>query len=138
MAGVLLLAGGGLVGLSCFLPWFTLSVTILGISGTGHAHGTDFTSGKVALVLAFVSVILAVIDLRGGDGSLRRWSVGAALAGSAIVVYESWHKASTFMVAASSTNFAHASVGPGLWVGLLGGAAAVAAGFLGRSESAAE
>ena len=137
MAGVLLLAGGGLVGVACFLPWISLSITILGVSGTGHAHGTDFTSGKVALVLAFVSVLLAVIDVRGGDGSLRRWSAGAAIVGAAIVVYESWHKASTFAIAASSTNFAHASVGPGLWVGLLGGAAAVAAGFLGRSEPAA-
>ncbi|HTZ04470.1 MAG TPA: hypothetical protein VMB53_01815 [Gaiellaceae bacterium] len=133
MAGVLLLAGGGLVGLACFLPWISVSIQILGVSGTGHVHGTDFTSGKVALVLAFVSVLLAVVDLRGGDGSLRRWSIGAALAGSAIVVYNAWHKSSTFAVAASGTSFAHASTGPGLWVGLLGGAAAVAAAIVGRA-----
>jgi hypothetical protein len=133
VAGVLLLAGGGLVGLACFLPWFSVSFQILGVSGSAHAHGTDFTSGKVALVLAIASVLLAVIDLRGGDGSLRRWAIGAALAGSAIVVYNAWHKSSTFAVAASSTSFAHASTGPGLWVALLGGAAAVAAAFVGRA-----
>ena len=136
MAGrVLLLAGGALVGIACFLPWISVSISLFGVSGTGHLHGTDFTSGKVALVLAFGSVLLAVIDSRGGDGSLRRWAIGAAVLGSAIVVYNAWHKSSTFAIATSSTSFAHASTGPGLWVGLLGGAAAIAAAFVGRSES---
>ena len=55
--------------------------------------------------------------------------------GSAIVVYNAWHKSSTFAIATSGTSFAHASTGPGLWVGLVGGAAAIAAAFLGSSES---
>ena len=136
MAGrILLLAGGALVGVACFLPWISVSINLFGVSGTGHVHGTDFTSGKVALVLAFASVLLAVIDFRGGDGSLRQWSIGAAVLGSAIVVYNAWHKSSTFAIAASGTSFAHASTGPGLWVGLVGGAAAIAAAFVGRSES---
>jgi len=132
MAGVLLLAGGGLVGTACFLPWLSLSVSLLGVSGAANMHGTDTTAGKVALVLAFVSVLLAVIELRGGDGSLRRWSVAAALAGAAIVVYKSWRYSSTFMAATAGSNFAHASMGPGMWVALLGAAAATAAGLLAR------
>lgn len=137
MAGVLLLAGGGLVGAACFLPWLKLSVNILGISGSANMHGTDTTSGKVALVLAIVSLLLAVIELRGGDGSLRRWSIGTALAGAAIVVYKSWRYSSTFAIATSGSNVAHASMGPGMWVALLGAAAAIAAGLLAQ-ESAAD
>jgi hypothetical protein len=136
MAGrVLLLAGGALVGAACFLPWISVSINLFGVSGTGHVHGTDFTSGKVALVLAFASVLLAAIDFRGGDGSLRTWSIAAAVLGSAIVVYYAWDKSSTFQIASSGTSFAHASTGPGLWVGLVGGAAALAAAFVGRSDS---
>jgi hypothetical protein len=135
VAGVLLVAGGGLVGIACFLPWVKVSFELLGISATGSIHGTDLTSGKVALVLAIASVLLAVIELRGGDGSLRRWSIGAALAGAAIVVYKSLHYSSTFAIAASSSDGAQTTVGLGLWVGLLGGAAAIAAAFVGRGES---
>jgi hypothetical protein len=132
MAGVLLLAAGGLVGTACFLPWLSLSMSLLGVSGVASMHGTDTTAGKVALVLAFGSVLLAVIELRGGDGSLRRWSIGTALAGAAIVVYKSWRYSTTFMVATAGSNFAHASMGPGMWVALLGAAAAIAAGVLSR------
>ena len=132
MAGVFLVAAGGLVGTACFLPWLSLSVNLLGVSVAGSMHGTDTTSGKVAIVLAFTSVLLAVIDLRGGDGSLRSWSIGTALAGAAIVVYKSWRFSSTVAVAAAGTNFAHASMGPGMWVALLGAGAAVAAGVLVR------
>jgi hypothetical protein len=132
MAGVLLVASGGLVGAACFLPWLSLSVNFLGVSGAANMHGTDTTSGKVALVCAFASVLLAVVELRGGDGSLRRWSIAAALAGAAIVVYKSWRYSSTFMVATAGSSFAHASMGPGMWVALVGAAAAIAAGVLAR------
>jgi hypothetical protein len=132
MAGILLVGAGGLVGTACFLPWLSLSVNLLGVSAQGSMHGTDTTSGKVALVLAFASVLLAVIELRGGDGSLRRWSIGTALAGAAIVVYKSWRYSSTFTVAAAGSSFAHASMGPGMWVALVGGGAAIAAGVLAR------
>lgn len=132
MARVLLFAGGGLVGTACFLPWLSLSVSLLGVSGHANMHGTDTTAGKGALLLAFASVVLAVVDARGGDGGLRRWSVGTALAGAAIVVYKSWRYSATFVIATSSSNFAHASMGPGMWVALLGAAAAIAAGVLQR------
>jgi hypothetical protein len=36
------------------------------------------------------------------------------------------------MAATAGSNFAHASMGPGMWVALLGAAAATAAGLLAR------
>jgi hypothetical protein len=132
MAGIFLLAGGGLVAVACFLPWFSLSVSLAGFSGAANVHGTNTPAGKLAFGFALASVLLAVIDLRGGDDRMRRWSVGAALAGSAIIVYKSWRYSSDFGVAAASSSVAHASTGPGIWVALVGAGAAIAAALLAR------
>jgi len=72
MSKMLALGGGALVGIACFLPLLSLTITFGALSGTGNVHATDLTSGKVALVLAFASLLLAVIDIRDGDGTYRR------------------------------------------------------------------
>src|SRR5579864_7601885 len=90
MAKILALGGGALVGIACFLPLLSLSITFGALQTSGNLHATDLTSGKVALVLAFASLLLAVIDIRGGDGSYRRPAAACAPVGAASAVYKSW------------------------------------------------
>jgi len=133
---VLALGGGALVGLACFLPLLSLSVTVAGFSGTGSLHATDLTAGKVALVLAFIAVLLGVVDLRGGAGTLRRPAAVLAIAGAAIVVYKSWKLMSTVNAAAAMSTTAslvHVSMGTAMWVALVGAGLAFASDFVGRA-----
>jgi hypothetical protein len=120
---------------ACFLPLLSLSVTIAGFTGSGDLHATDLTAGKVALVLAFAAVLLGVIDLRGGEGTLRRPAAACAIAGAAIVVYKSW-KLMSLINSASSTatvsSIAHVSMGTAMWVALAGAGLAFASDFVGR------
>jgi hypothetical protein len=128
MAKILALGGGALVGIACFLPLLSLSITFGALQTSGNLHATDLTSGKVALVLAFASLLLAVIDIRGGDGTYRRPAAACALVGAAIVVYKSWTL--TSKVNSAGVSFAHVSMGMGMWVALIGGGVAVASDFI--------
>jgi len=128
MAKILALGGGALVGIACFLPLLSLSITFGALQTSGNLHATDLTSGKVALVLAFASLLLAVIDIRGGDGTYRRPAAACALVGAAIVVYKSWSL--TSKVNSAGVSFAHVSMGMGMWVALIGGGVAVASDFI--------
>ena len=128
MAKILALGGGALVGIACFLPLLSLSITFGSLQTSGNLHATDLTSGKVALVLAFASLLLAVIDIRGGDGKYRRPAAACALVGAAIVVYKSWTL--TSKVNGAGVSFAHVSMGMGMWVALVGGGVAVASDFI--------
>ena len=128
MAKILALGGGALVGIACFLPLLSLSITFGALQTSGNLHATDLTSGKVALVLAFASLLLAVIDIRGGDGTYRRPAAACALVGAAIVVYKSWTLMSK--VNSAGVSFAHVSMGMGMWVALIGGGVAVASDFI--------
>jgi hypothetical protein len=130
MSKMLALGGGALVGIACFLPLLSLTLTFGAVSSSGNVHATDLTSGKVALVLAFASLLLAVIDIRGGDGTYRRPAAACALVGAAIVVYKSWTL--TSKVNGAGVSFAHVSMGMGMWVALIGGGIAVASDFVGR------
>ena len=130
MSKKLALGGGALVGIACFLPLLSLTITVGTLSSSGNVHATDLTSGKVALVLAVVSLLLAVIDIRGGDGTYRRPAAACALVGAAIVVYKSWTLTSKINGAGAS--FAHVSMGIGMWVALVGGGVAIASDFVGR------
>jgi hypothetical protein len=127
---MLALSGGALVGIACFLPLLSLTITFGALSQSGNVHATDLTSGKVALVLAFASLLLAVIDIRGGDGTYRRPAAACALIGGAIVVYKSWTL--TSKINGAGVSFAHVSMGIGMWVALIGGGVAVASDFVGR------
>jgi len=128
MSKLLALGGGALVGLACFLPLLSLTVTFGALHTSGNVHATDLTSGKVALVLAFGSLLLAVIDIRGGDGTYRRPAAACALVGAAIVVYKSWTL--TSRVNGAGVSFAHVSMGMGMWVALVGGGIAIASDFV--------
>ena len=128
MSKILALGGGALVGLACFLPLFSLTVSFGEISANGSAQASDFTAGKVALVLAFASLLLAVIDIRGGEGTYRRPAAGCAIVGAAIVVYKSWKLTAEF--SGADTAFAHASVGIAMWVALIGAGIALASDFV--------
>jgi hypothetical protein len=121
---LLLFAPGALVGLSCFLPWLSLSVSLAGISLVANPKGIDTGAGKLALGLALASLALAAMGRRG-------WSVGTALAGAGLVLYKSMYYRSQFT---DVSGVAHASFGSGTWVALLGGAAAVAAAMVARRE----
>jgi hypothetical protein len=133
MSKILALGGGALVGLACFLPLFSLTVSFGEISANGSAQASDFTAGKVALVLAFASLLLAVIDIRGGEGTYRRPAAGCAIVGAAIVVYKSLALAGQFNDPALGTGIGHASPGIGMWVAFLGGAIAVASALTSRA-----
>src|SRR3954453_7853457 len=128
MSKLLALGGAALVGLACFLPLLSLTVTFGALSTSGNVHATDLTAGKVALVLAIGSLLLAVIDIRGGDGTFRRPAAACALVGAAIVVYKSWTL--TAKGNAAGLSFAHVSMGTGMWVALVGGGIAVASDFI--------
>jgi hypothetical protein len=130
MSKMLALGGGALVGIACFLPLLSLTITYGALHGSGDVHATDLTSGKVALVLAFASLLLAVVDIRGGDGTYRRPAAACALVGAAIVVYKSWTL--TSRVNGAGVSFAHVSMGVGMWVALVGGGVAIASDFVGR------
>jgi hypothetical protein len=131
MSKLLALGGGALVGLACFLPLLSLSVTVAGFSAGGNLHATDLTAGKVALVLAFLSVLLGVVDVRGGEGTLQRPAAALAIIGAAIVVYKSWKLMG--QVNALGDTFAHVSMGVGMWVALAGAGVAFASDFIGRT-----
>jgi hypothetical protein len=128
MSKMLALGGGALVGIACFLPLLSLTVTFGQFSGSGNVHATDLTSGKVALVLAIGSLLLAVIDLRGGDGSYRRPAAACAIVGAGIVIYKSWKLASE--VNGAGVSFAHVSMGIAVWVALVGAGVALASDFV--------
>ena len=128
MSKVLALGGGALVGVACFLPLLSLSITFGQLSTSGNVHATDLTSGKVALVLAFGSLLLAVIDIRGGDGTFRRPAAACAIVAAAIVIYKSWKLTSE--VNAAGVSFAHVSMGVAVWVALLGAGVALASDFV--------
>jgi hypothetical protein len=130
MSKMLALGGGALVGIACFLPLLSLTITFGALQSSGNVHATDLTSGKVALVLAFASLLLAVIDIRGGDGTYRRPAAACAIVGAAIVVYKSWTL--TSKVNGAGVSFAHVSMGVGMWVALIGGGVALASDFVGR------
>jgi hypothetical protein len=129
---ILALAGGAIVGIGCFLPLLSLSLSIAGVTTKGNVSATDMTAGKVALVFAFAALLLAALDLRDGDGSLRRWAAGCALVGASIIVYKSWTLSAKANAALSATTFGHVSVGIGMWVALVGGGVALASDFVGR------
>ena len=128
------LAGGGLVGAACFLPWMSASVSLAGFSARGHMSGTDTTAGKVALVLGFAALLLAALDLNSGAEHYRRFAAGAAIVGAAIVVYKAWSLTAQMNdAAANSAGFVgHVSIGVGMWVALVGGGIALASDFVGR------
>ncbi len=127
---MLALGGGALVGIACFLPLLSLTVTFGAVSSSGNVHATDLTSGKVALVLAFGSLLLAVIDIRGGDGTYRRPAAACAIVAAAIVVYKSWKI--TSQINSAGVSFAHVSMGVAVWVALVGAGVALASDFVGR------
>ncbi|HZR96059.1 MAG TPA: hypothetical protein VFA56_10215 [Gaiellaceae bacterium] len=128
MSKILALGGGALVGIACFLPLLSLSVTFGQFSSSGNLHATDLTAGKLALVFAIGSLLLAVWDVRGGDGTLRRPAAACAIVGAAIVVYKSWTL--TSKLDAAGAGFAHASMGLAMWVALVGAAVALASDFV--------
>jgi len=127
---MLALSGGALVGIACFLPLLSLTVTFGAVSSSGSVHATDLTSGKVALVLAIGSLLLAVIDIRGGDGTYRRPAAACAIVAAAIVVYKSWKI--TSQINSAGVSFAHVSMGVAVWVALVGAGVALASDFVGR------
>ena len=116
------------MGIACFLPLLSLSVTVGQLSASGNVHATDLTIGKVALVLAIVSLLLGVIEIRGGDGTYRRPGAALAMVGAGLVIYKSWKLTST--VSASGGTFFHASMGVAVWVALLGAGIALASDFV--------
>jgi hypothetical protein len=120
---LLVLAPGALVGLACFLPLVSASVSIVGVSGTGHVDATDTTVGKVALVLAFLVVLLDALDLRGGGRRYRSGTTALAILAALLVAYKGWALQGQFDSVAASTVAVHASIGIGVWVALLGGLA---------------
>jgi hypothetical protein len=128
MSKILALGGGALVGIACFLPLLSLSVTFGSLSTSGNVHATDLTAGKVALVLAFASLLLGVWDVRGGDGTLRRPAAACAIVGASIVIYKSWSL--TSKVNAAGVSFAHVSMGTAVWVALVGAGVALASDFI--------
>ena len=130
---VLALAGGGLVGVACFLPFFSVSVSVTGFSAAATMKGTDTTAGKVALALGFAALILAALDLQSGQVPFRKWASGCAILGAAIVVYKSLALAGQFNDPALGTGIGHASPGIGMWVAFLGGAIAVASALTSRA-----
>jgi hypothetical protein len=130
MSKMLALGGGALVGIACFLPLLSLTVTFGAVSSSGNVHATDLTSGKVALVLAIGSLLLAVIDIRGGDGTYRRPAAACAIVAAAIVVYKSWKI--TSQINSAGVSFAHVSMGVAMWVALVGAGVALASDFVGR------
>jgi hypothetical protein len=120
---LLVLAPGALVGLACFLPLVSASVSIVGVSGTGHVAATDTTVGKVALVLAFLVVLLDALDLRGGERRYRSGTTALAILAALLVAYKGWALQGQFDSVAASAVAVHASIGIGVWVALLGGLA---------------
>jgi hypothetical protein len=126
MAGGLLFTGGGFVGLSCFLPWFSISVNLAGISLAAHEKGIDTGAGKIVLGLSLAALALAALGRRG-------WSVGAGLAGAGLVLYKSMYYKSQFT---DVTGVSHTSFGTGTWVALLGGLALAAGAYVARREDA--
>ena len=128
MSKILALGGGALVGIACFLPLLSLSITFGQLSTSGNVHATDLTAGKVALVLAVASLLLAVWDIRGGDGTLRRPAAACAIVGAAIVIYKSWSL--TSKLNAAGLSIAHVSMGVAVWVALVGIGVAVASDFV--------
>jgi hypothetical protein len=120
---LLVLAPGVLVAVGCFLPLVSASVSIVGVSGTGNIAATDTTVGKVALVLAFVAVLLDALDLRGGERRYRGGTTALAVLAALLVAYKGWSVQSQFDSVAVSQIAVHASIGIGVWVALLGGLA---------------
>ena len=125
---LLVLAPGALVALGCFLPLVSASVSVVGLSAGGHVAATDTTVGKVALVLAFLALLLDSLDLRGGERRYRGGTTALAILGALLVAYKGWSVESEFNSVAVSQIAVHASIGIGVWVALLGGLA----GTLGR------
>ena len=114
-----------LASLRVFSRWDWMSS---GEEPGGHASAPDTTAGKVALVLAFVAVLLAALDLRGGERRYRSGTTALAVLAALIVAYKGWSLADQFNSVAASHIAVHASIGIGVWVALLGGVA----GALGR------
>ena len=128
MLPLLVLMPGALVAVGCFLPLVSASIAIAGFGGSGHVAATDFTIGKVALVLAFVALLLDVVDLRGGEKRFRSGTTALAMLAGVLVAYKGWSVEGQFNSVAAGAVAVHASIGIGVWVALVGGFA----GSLGR------
>ena len=126
MSKHLALGGGALVGIACFLPLVSVSISFGQLSVNGNLHATDLTAGKIALVLAFAAVLGAALDLRSADDQLRRPAAASALLAAVIIVWKSWSLTSRV----SGTGLVHASVGLALWAALIGGGLALASDFV--------
>src|SRR4051812_42722941 len=93
---LLVLLPGAFVALGCFLPLVSASVTVAGFGGSGHIAATDTTIGKVALVLAFLALLLDVLDLRGGERQFRSATTALAFLGGVLVAYKGWSMTGQF------------------------------------------
>ena len=120
---LLVLLPGVFVALGCFLPLVSASIDVAGFGGSGHIAATDTTIGKVALVLAFLAIVLDVVDLRGGERRLRSATTALAFLGGVLVAYKGWSMTGRFNSVAAAQISVHASIGTGVWVALIGGVA---------------
>lgn len=120
---LLVLLPGAFVALGCFLPLVSASIAVAGIGGSGHIAATDTTIGKVALVLAFLALLLDMGDLRGGERRFRSTTTALAFLGGVLVAYKGWSMTGQFNSVAASQIAVHASIGLGVWVALIGGVA---------------
>src|SRR3954469_10806380 len=124
---LLALLPGVLVGASCFLPLISASVSLGDVSGGGHVTALDTTAGKVAVVLAFLAIVLDAVDLRGRERQYRSVTSLLAFGAAVVVAYKGWSLESRLnsATAADVGNAlgiaVHASLGVGVWVALIGG-----------------
>ena len=124
---MLALGGGALVGIACFLPLLSLTITFGALPVRQRAR--DRSHGGQGRARAR----LRVAPPRRDRHPRRRRHVPApgaacALVGAAIVVYKSWTL--TSKVNGAGVSFAHVSMGIGMWVALIGGGVAIASDFV--------
>ena len=135
----LVLGGAGLVILGAFLPWVSVSVSLLGESSSHSTNGID-GDGKITLLLAIGALVLTVLKNPAQAKLFALLALIASSLAALIGIYDATQiggnsEAKTMMEAMGS-GF-KVSLGIGLYLTILGGAVAAFGSFKRWQSSAA-
>lgn len=120
---ILGIVGGGLISLGSVLPWASIS------SGLGSVSVAGTEGDGVASLIGGLVVALASFVAYGGNRGM--FATVAAL-GAAGVLFMGFELSNVLeAVEGAGSDFARASVGIGLWIGLAGALIATAGGVAG-------
>lgn len=137
----LAITAGGLIAIGAFLPWFSVSAAG-SVTRNAFQLGNDFSFSADGVVLLLVGIVAALIGVvRLTKTAMPRWIQSSTILPGVVAIAAVVNRYGSIQSLANQMNAsAHglfvASVGYGIWLPVAGGALAIVAGLILRSNGA--